>query len=71
MLIEEYDETKVHNLFKAEGEQLGVKKREQNSVYILNRLIAGVTVESLVEEGYSAETAKSISESLQNLQPTH
>ena len=71
MLIEEYDETKVHNLFKAESEQLGLKKGEQNSVYILNRLIAGVTAESLVEEGYSAETVKSISESLKNLQPIH
>ena len=62
MLIEEYDETKVHNLFKAEG--------EQNTLVIMDRLMAGETVEELIQAGFKAEIVKSVYERIQTLQPS-
>lgn len=55
MLIEEYDETKVHNLFKAEGVQIGSKKSRNEDKQILEKLKAGESVESLVAAGYDRE----------------
>ena len=62
MLIEEYDETKVHNLFKAEG--------EQNTLVIMDRLMLGETVEELIQAGFKAEIVKSVYERIQTLQPS-
>ena len=62
MLIEEYDETKVHNLFKAEG--------EQNTLVIVDRLMLGETVEELIQAGFKAELVKSVYERIQTLQPS-
>ena len=62
MLIEEYDETKVHNLFKAEG--------EQNTLVIMDRLMLGETVEELIQAGFKAELVKSVYERIQTLQPS-
>jgi len=66
MLIEEYDETKVHNLFKAEGVQIG----EQNTLVIMDRLMSGETVEELIQAGFKAETVKSVYDRIQTLQPS-
>lgn len=58
---------KVHNLFKAEGEQLGTK----NTLEIMDRLMAGESVEELIARGCNPETVDSVYNRLQTLQPTH
>ena len=60
MLLKEYDETEVHELFKAEGERNG----KQIIIQIIQRLVAGASTDELISEGFNQEDVDSAMKAL-------